>query len=255
MAAEIRTLLWLQWRLTLSVFRSRRQDILARLGRFLLGLLGLLLNLPVCAVAGVGLGLLLANLSPEAALEMTVLTNTGLLFLWLLLPASYNPSIVERFEVSRLLSHPVSHAGLVLGSSLISLAGLMGVLTVLLVAGEAVGLAWHAPPASPVIALAALSLVAVLLFAGRIMEDVYDLVAGDRRLRGAMLALLSLPFLLPAFGNMLLQFTGQEYETVRERLAPLIALPDLSGLGFLEGAEALLLALHPSQLLFWLPTT
>jgi len=253
--AEIRTLLWLQWRLTLSLFRSRRPDILARLGRLLLGVFMLLFSLPAFAGMAAGLGFLLAMLSPAAALELVVLVNAGLLLLWLVLPASYNSSIVERFEVSRLLIHPVSHLGLVVGSSLVSLTDVFGVMTVLMVVGQVAGLAWHAPLAVPLLAAAALVLTAVLLFSGRIMEDVYDLVAGDRRLRAAMLFVLSLPLLIPVFGNLFLQLTAQEYGSLREWLAPLIALPDLSGLSFVESTEALLFAFRPSRLLFWLPTT
>jgi len=253
--AEIRTLLWLQWRLTLSLFRSRRPDILARLGRLLLGVFMLLFSLPAFAGMAAGLGFLLAMLSPAAALELVVLVNAGLLLLWLVLPASYNSSIVERFEVSRLLIHPVSHLGLVVGSSLVSLTDVFGVMTVLMVVGQVAGLAWHAPLAVPLLAAAALVLTAVLLFSGRIMEDVYDLVAGDRRLRAAMLFVLSLPLLIPVFGNLFLQLTAQEYSSLREWLAPLIALPDLSGLSFVESTEALLFAFRPSRLLFWLPTT
>lgn len=255
MRAEIRTLLWLQWRLTLSLFRSRRPDILARLGRLLLGVFMLLFSLPAFAGMAAGLGFLLAMLSPAAALELVVLVNAGLLLLWLVLPASYNSSIVERFEVSRLLIHPVSHLGLVVGSSLVSLTDVFGVMTVLMVVGQVAGLAWHAPLAVPLLAAAALVLTAVLLFSGRIMEDVYDLVAGDRRLRAAMLFVLSLPLLIPVFGNLFLQLTAQEYGSLREWLAPLIALPDLSGLSFVESTEALLFAFRPSRLLFWLPTT
>jgi len=253
--AEIRTLLWLQWRLTLSLFRSRRPDILARLGRLLLGVFMLLFSLPAFAGMAAGLGFLLAMLSPAAALELVVLVNAGLLLLWLVLPASYNSSIVERFEVSRLLIHPVSHLGLVVGSSLVSLTDVFGVMTVLMVVGQVAGLAWHAPLAVSLLAAAALVLTAVLLFSGRIMEDVYDLVAGDRRLRAAMLFVLSLPLLIPVFGNLFLQLTAQEYGSLREWLAPLIALPDLSGLSFVESTEALLFAFRPSRLLFWLPTT
>jgi len=215
----------------------------------------LLFSLPAFAGMAAGLGFLLAMLSPAAALELVVLVNAGLLLLWLVLPASYNSSIVERFEVSRLLIHPVSHLGLVVGSSLVSLTDVFGVMTVLMVVGQVAGLAWHAPLAVPLLAAAALVLTAVLLFSGRIMEDVYDLVAGDRRLRAAMLFVLSLPLLIPVFGNLFLQLTAQEYGSLREWLAPLIALPDLSGLSFVESTEALLFAFRPSRLLFWLPTT
>ena len=255
MRAEIRTLLWLQWRLTLSLFRSRRPDMLARLGRLLLGVFFVLFSLPAFAGAAAGLGFLLAMLSPSAALELVTLVNAGLLLLWLVLPASYDSNIVERLDLSRLLIHPVSHVGLVLGSSLTSLTDVFGVMTVLVVAGEVAGLAWHAPVALPLMVASAPILIAVLLFSGRIMEDVYDLVAGDRRLRAAMLFILSLPVLVPVFGNLFLQLTAQEYGSVREWLTPLIALPDLEGLSVVEGAEALLFALRPSRLLFWLPTT
>ncbi|NPV06957.1 MAG: hypothetical protein HPY83_03205 [Anaerolineae bacterium] len=255
MGAEVRTLLWLQWRLTLSLFRSRRAEMLARVGRLLFGLMLLVLSLPAFGFMAVGLGLLLANLSPRAAFELATLANAGILFVWLLLPASYDTSLVERFELSRLFVHPVSFRGLVAGSTLVSLFSLVGFWTALLLAGEVVGLAWHAPGALPLIALAALPLFAVLVFSGRLMEDVYDLVAGDRRLRAVMLTLLSLPFLVPVFGNFLIQLLTQEYGSLRTFLGPLLDLPDLENLGFVEAVEVLLLALRSSRFLFWLPTT
>ena len=42
MLAEIKTLLWLQWKLTISMFRSRRAHVWARLGSMLLAFLMLM---------------------------------------------------------------------------------------------------------------------------------------------------------------------------------------------------------------------
>jgi hypothetical protein len=255
LAAEIRTLLWLQWKLTISLFRSRRADTLARLGRLLFGLLMLLLSIPSFALLGLGLGLLLANLSPAVTFEALTVINAGILFLWLLMPASYDTSLIERFELSRLFVHPVSYRGLVAGSTLISLFGLMGASTAMLIVGEVAGLVWRNPMALPLVLVASVPLFAILVFAGRLMEDVYDLVAGDRRLRAIMLTLLTLPFLIPVFGNFLIQILGHNYGSLRTFLEPLIQLPDLSGLEFMEGVEVMLLALRPSRFLSWLPTT
>jgi hypothetical protein len=90
MLPDIKTLLWLQVRLVLSMFRSRRLHVWARLGRILLMLLLLAMSLPLFAGMGVALGWAVASLSPQAGMELLLIVNSGMLFFWLLLPASYN---------------------------------------------------------------------------------------------------------------------------------------------------------------------
>lgn len=247
--AEIRTFFWLQWRLTRAMFRSRRFTDRAQLLRLVLTLVQLLFTLPFFIAMGIGVAVGLAVLSPSAAVEMAMVGNTLLLFLWLLLPASQSSQMIERFEMSRLFMYPVSFRALIAGSTLMSLLSLTGLWTVPLLVGEIIGLAWHAPLALPLILLGALPLFALLTLSGRIMEDLFDLVSGDRRLRAIALTLLTLPFVALWLGQYAVQFYVSRVETPPEFLAPLIA--SLEGVPDFSAAVEIL---RPSRWLLWLPS-
>ncbi len=252
--ADFRTLLWLQGRLVLSMFRSRRLHLWARLGRLLLMLLLLAMSLPLFFFMGVGLAWAVARLSPQAALELLLIANTAMLFFWLLLPASYNSEIMERFELSRLYVHPIRFPSLVAGSTLVSLLSFTGIWTLLLLLGEVAGLAWHTPLALPLILLATVPTFATLVLGGRLMDDLLDLVAGDRRLRGLLLFLTSLPLFLIVFGNYYIQVAAQNPEAVWRALAPWLGdLPSLEGLSFGQAVDLVLTGLRLSRFLLWLP--
>jgi hypothetical protein len=254
MLAELKTIFWLQWRLTRSMFRSRRAHLWARLGRILLMILLLGFTMPFFAVMGALLGITTATVTPQAAFELLILVNTGILFLWLLLPASYNSEIVERFEVARLFVHPISLRSLVTGSTLVSLFSFVGVWTCLFMLGEVIGLAWHSPLALPLILLGAVPLCALLIFSGRLMEDLFDLVASDRRLRGLLVFLLTLPFILVFFCNYAAQFATDNFEQAPAFVEQFFRdMPAVEGLSFSEGFSIILTHLQPSRYLLWLP--
>ncbi|MDX9953554.1 MAG: hypothetical protein RBT75_05640 [Anaerolineae bacterium] len=246
--AEIKILFWLQWRLTRAMFRSRRFADRAQLLRLVLTLVQLVFTLPFFIAMGIGVAVGLAVISPGAALEMAMVGNTLLLFLWLLLPASQSSQIVERFEMSRLFIYPVSFRGLIAGSTLMSLLSMTGLWTVPLLLGEVVGLAWHAPLALPLILLGALPLFALLTLSGRIMEDLFDLVSGDRRLRAIAMTLLTLPFIALWLGQYAVQFYVNRMESPPDFLVPLIT--SLEGV---SDFSAVVEILRPSRWLLWLP--
>ena len=246
--AEIKTLFWLQWRLTRAMFRSRRFADRTQLLRLVLTLVQLVFTLPFFIAMGIGVAVGLAVISPGAALEMAMVGNTLLLFLWLLLPASQSSQIVERFEMSRLFIYPVSFRGLIAGSTLMSLLSMTGLWTVPLLLGEVVGLAWHAPLALPLILLGALPLFALLTLSGRIMEDLFDLVSGDRRLRAIAMTLLTLPFIALWLGQYAVQFYVNRMESPPDFMVPLIT--SLEGVSDFSTVVEIL---RPSRWLLWLP--
>lgn len=254
MWAELRTLFWLQFKLTLSMFRSRRTEEQIRALMWLLRGLMFLFTLPMFVAMGFGLAVVSAFwLTPRATYELAMLVNHLMLFFWLLLPASYSSQVVERFEMSRLFPHPIRFRSLVVGSTLIALLTMTGVWSFCILLGEAVGLAWHQPLALPMILLGALPTFAMLVLTGRIMEDLFDLVSGDRRLRGAMLALLSLPFMLCWLGQYLVQILTRNYQD----MAWFERLPFVQGLERLSTVKTFsqfLETLQLSRLLIWLPT-
>jgi hypothetical protein len=256
---DLRTLFWLQWKLTRSMFRTRRVEDKLQAVRLLSRIAMLVLLLPLFLLMGLALAVGLAMLSPAAASELAMIANVLLFAVWLLLPASYNSQLVERFEMSRLFAHPIEFRTIVLGTTLVSLLTMTGLWTVPLLVGEIAGLAWHRPLAFPMIALGALPVFTVLVLTGRIMEDLFDLVAGDRRLRALALALLSLPFLFCWLGQMVVQQATER----PDQLPPFLQLPELDELARLEDAKTpaefvdrigiLLEAVRPSRLLVWTP--
>jgi hypothetical protein len=259
MWAELKTLFWLQWKLTRAMFRSRRTSAQLRLVGLLFRLVSLLFTLPMFLLMGIGLAVGLILLSPHAAFEVVMIANTFMFLIWLILPASYNSQLVERFEMSRLFVYPISFRTIVVGSTLISLLTMTGFWTVPLILGEIVGLAYHQPLALPLILLGAVPTFAVLVLTGRIMEDLFDLVAGDRRLRALMLAVLTLPFMLCWVGQHAVQYATDNYSN----LPQFVQVPVLEELENLEepksfaefwvtASEALEL-LQLSRWLIWLP--
>lgn len=252
MWSELRTLFWLQWKLTRSMFRSRRLGDRLRVLGLLWRVFSLLFTLPMFVLMGAGLAVGLILLSPRAAYEVAMVANTFLFFIWLLLPASYNSQLVERFEMSRLFPYPVRFRSIVVGSTLMSLLTMTGLWTVPLVLGEVVGLVYHQPLALPLILFGALPTFALLVLTGRIMDDFFDLVAGDRRLRALVLSLLSLPFMLCWVGQYAVQYATDNFSNL-PRFAQLPFLEGLERLGEASGLVEALEILRVSRLLVWLP--
>lgn len=249
MWSELKTLFWLQWKLTRAMFRSRRVGDRLRVLGLVLRLFQFLFSFPMFVLMGIGLAVGLMLLTPRAAYEVVMLVNTGLFFIWLLLPSSYSSQMVERFEMSRLFPYPISFRGIVVGSTLMSMLTMNGLWTIPLLLGEVVGLTWHQPLAFPLIVLGALPTFALLVLSGRIMDDFFDLVAGDRRLRALVLTLLSLPFMLCWMGQYIVQYVTENYNN-------LPALPFLSSLERLSeasGPAQFVELLGLSRLLVWLP--
>ncbi len=241
MWTELKTLLWLQWKLTRAMFRSRRFSEKLRVLGLIFRLLSLLFTFPFFIAMGVGVAVGLILLSPRAAYEAVMIGNTGLFFIWLLLPASANSQMVERFEMARLFPHPISFRSIVAGSTAVSMLTMTGFWTMPLLAGEVIGLTYHQPLAFPLIALGALPTFAVLVLAGRIMDDVFDLVAGDRRLRALALTLFTLPFMFCWLGQYIFQYADWEQATF------------LQPLETASGPSKALEMLGPSRFLTWVP--
>jgi hypothetical protein len=154
--------------------------------------------------------------------------------------------------MSRLFPYPISFRSIVVGSTLMALLTMTGLWTVPVLLGEVLGLTWHQPLAFPLILLGALPTFALLVLSGRIMDDFFDLVAGDRRLRALVVAVLSLPFMLCWLGQYIVQFATDDYTNLPQILqGPLVH--DLAQLGEASGPSQFLEILRPSRVLTWLP--
>ncbi len=262
MWTELKTIFWLQWKLTRAMFRSRRAGARLRALGLIFQIIKFTFTIPMFVAMGIGLAIVLAWLSPRAAYETVMLLNILIFFLWLVMPASYNSQLVERFEMSRLFSHPISFRSIVVGSTLTSLLTMTGLWTIPIILGQVVGLAWHQPLALPLILLGTLPTFAMLVLTGRIMDDIFDLVAGDRRLRALMIALLTLPFMFCWVGQYAVQ-----YAATSDDLSPVTQFPllqeleqEMAGLDepdslaeFQDSISKVLEILRPSRLLIWLP--
>ncbi len=267
MIAELRTLFWLQWKLTVAMFRSHRLSALWWAVELLLRIISFVFSLPLILALGAGLAAVLMMLSPTAAYELTMLVNCGIFFLWLLLPASYNSQIVERFEMSRLFVYPIHFRSIVVGSTLMAMLTMTGLWTLPLLLAEVVALVWHRPVALPFVLVGVLPLFAVLALAGRIMDDLFDLVAGDRRLRALMLVLLSLPAMTCWLGQYVVQYSTDNYSSLPPALQTAVSSelwqslePGLAQMSephsvqeFFAGVSQVLEVLQPSRWLKWLP--
>ena len=249
MWSELKTLFWLQWKLTLSMFRSRLLSDRLRALEMLLRVMQFVFTFPIFLLMGIALAVGLILLSPQAAYELVMLVNTGLFFLWLVMPASISAQMVERFEMSRLFLYPISFRSIVLGSTLMSILTITGVWTAPILLGEIVGLAWHQPLSLPLIVLGALPTFGLLVLTGRIMEDFFDLVAGDRRLRALALSILTLPFVLCGLGQYVIQYATDNYSN----LPQIPFLEELARLETVSGPSEALEILRLSRLLTWLP--
>ncbi len=247
--AELRTLFWLQTRLTLAMFRSRRAADWFWLLRLGLTLLQALFTFPFFLLMGVGVAVGLALLSPRAAFEAVVIGNTFMTIFWLMAPSMYSSQLMERFEMSRLFPHPISFRGMVVGSTLMAALNMTGLWTLPILAGEVVGLAWHKPLAAPLIALGALPAFVFFALAGRLMDDFFDLVASDRRLRTLVIFILSAPFMFMGFGQYYLQYISDNFEKLPAFIDPALAIQ----LQQAQGLSDVLEILQPSRFLLWLP--
>ena len=114
---EIKNLVWLQWRLTVSSFRSgQKQDVLRILGYALL----ILLLVPGLIIFNALLIWIYRSLAPGPASEVVTVIMSFIIMMWLLTPAS-NTQLVEPFSMPKLFSFPISLNGLVLGSLVVNL--------------------------------------------------------------------------------------------------------------------------------------
>jgi hypothetical protein len=247
---EVGTLFWLQWKLTLSTLRSRRTRHRSGAVRMLLLILQVLFSVPIALGMAFGLGAGIALLTPQAAFEVTILANTLIALLWMLTPGAYSSQILERFEMSRLFVHPIRPGSIVMGSTLISLLTATGLWTIPLLIAQILGLAWHVPLALPFILLASVPLFLFLTLLVRIVEDVFDLIANDRRLRSLMLFLISIPFMLLSFTQLGVQFLTDDFSEVPSFLEDYI---DVERLAEAEGLSEVIEIIRPSQWLLWLP--
>lgn len=253
MIAELKTLLWLQWKLTVAMFRRCDAQGLAYLAQVLALLLQLFFTLPFFVLMGIGLAIILVLVSPQAAYEVVLIVNVFLGFFWLLLPFFYNGQVIERFEISRLFVYPIRFRSIVIGSTLVSMLTMVGLWTLPIILGEVVGLAWHAPLALPLILLGAIPTFLLLVLSGRIMEDLFDLVVGDRRLRALLISLLALPFMLLSFSQYIIQFATDNYQRVPGFLQRLISEQMIAQLRAATSASQVLEIIRPSRVLGWLP--
>ncbi|MCB0001068.1 MAG: hypothetical protein KDI07_03825 [Anaerolineae bacterium] len=190
---EIKNLVWLQWRLTVSSFRSgQKQDVLRILGYALL----ILLLVPGLIIFNALLIWIYRSLAPGPASEVVTVIMSFIIMMWLLTPAS-NTQLVEPFSMPKLFSFPISLNGLVLGSLVVNLfsVGFLAIIPFLI--SVSAGTIRSIPGILPTL-IAATLFLAMLLVLKSLIDDVFDLIAEDRRLRaiGILVALIPVLFIV-----------------------------------------------------------
>lgn len=198
LAGELRDILWLQRKLLVNaLLRGETQGRT----RLLTALLLLVAFLPTVAFVSIGLLLALRGMDPSDSERIVAVAFTFLLFIWAAAPLTAQP-IFEGIHLSRLLCLPVSFAGLSLGGILASAFGLLSLLSLPLLAASVAGSARG--PISGLAGLLSAALLFVLLnMVKAVSTTVFELLAEDRRLRGAfafVATLLPLAFYLEQIG-------------------------------------------------------
>ncbi len=187
--SELADLTWLQGRLLSGALR--RGDGRAR-SRILTGLLIFIAVLPSVGGMSLGLLLLLRSGPPELADRVLAVGGAFLILLWMAAPLTARP-FLEGISLPKLLPYPLSFAGLAIASILGNAVGLLGLATLPLLIAAVLGLS-RGPLSLLAAILPAAIFFGLLLALESVATTLYDLLAEDRRLRGALTFLL---FLLP----------------------------------------------------------
>lgn len=197
---EIKNLVWLQWRLTVSSFRSgQKQDVLRILGYALLALL----LIPGLIIFNALLIWVYRSLAPWPASEVVTIIMSFIILMWLLTPAS-NTQLVEPFSMPKLFSFPISLNGLVLGSLVVNLfsVGFLAIIPFIIAASA--GTIRSIPGVLPTL-ISAMLFLAMLLVLKSLIDDVFDLIAEDRRLRAIGIFVALIPVLFIVGGQLYFQ--------------------------------------------------
>jgi hypothetical protein len=178
--SELRDILWLQRRL---LFNALRRGETQGRTRLLTAVLLLVAFLPTVAFASIGLLLTLRGMAPAESERIVAVGFTFLFFIWAAAPLTAQP-IFEGIHLSRLLTLPISFAGLALGGIVASAFGLLSILSLPLLAASVAGAA-RGPASGIAILFSAGLLFVALNMVKAISTSTFELLAEDRRLRGA----------------------------------------------------------------------
>ena len=187
--AELADLIWLQRRLLAASLR--RGDSRSR-ARVLTVLFLLAAFLPSAATLSIGLLITLRRAEPELATRVVSVGFSFLFLFWAAAPLTAQP-LLEGLNLPRLLTHPVSLRGLALGNLMGSAFGLLGLISLPLLAAAVAG-ATRGPISGLAAILASGLFFALLTVAKSVSTLLFDLLAEDRRLRGLVSSLtIALP--------------------------------------------------------------
>ncbi|MCB0252693.1 MAG: hypothetical protein KDI55_03085 [Anaerolineae bacterium] len=190
---EIKNLLWLQWRLMVASVRSgQKQDVLRIIGYVLLALI----VIPALIIFNALLIWIYRSLAPWPASELVTIVMSFIILMWLLTPAS-NTQMVEPFSMPKLFSFPISLNGLVLGSLVVNFFSVGFLATLPFILAVTAGMVRSIPGILPMLISVTLFL-SMLLVLKSLIDDIFDLIAEDRRLRtiGIMVALVPVIFIV-----------------------------------------------------------
>lgn len=234
---EVGHLLWLQTRLMRSSLRSGgRQDILRIVGYGLL----LLLLVPGVLILNALLVWIYRSLDPLAAAEIIAVIFSFIILFWLLAPVS-NTQLVEPFSLPKLFQQPISLGGLIVGGLVVIVFSVGFLSSVPFALAAAIGMSRSALSVLPVLLSVILFLASIVLIKA-LIDDVFDLIAEDRRLRMLAILLALMPIVVIYGGQLYLQssfMTG--------------AAPEGVEIDSVAGLSRSIVGLNPSGYLTWQP--
>jgi hypothetical protein len=201
---EVRTVLWLQWRLLRNALRRGKAR---SVGHVVSLVVVSLLTLPYVVGGSIGVGYLLRTSPPDRVERILTVVFAFALMIWIASPAS-GQQLLENPNLPRLLMYPISLSGLVLGGVVTSALSLTAVFTIPFVLAAWIGSSRDAV-SSIAIAASAVAMFAALVMIRTVTSDIFDLVAEDRRTRNRVTLLVVIPFMLFYFSQMGVQNLGR----------------------------------------------
>jgi hypothetical protein len=206
---EIRTVLWLQSRLLRNAVRRGRRS---GLGHVVMLVILVLAITPYIIGGAIGLGIALHVADPGAVTSIISVAFTVALLLWIASPGA-SQQLVEGPNLARLLVHPISLRGLILGGLVTSSVSVVGLITVPFLLAVWIGSARDLPSAAVILPVIALFFVFLVILKA-LVGDVFDLIAEDRRLRGIAGFLVFIPFFIVYFVGFGIQDIGRTHSAM-----------------------------------------
>lgn len=254
---EIQILFWLQWKLTLAMFRSphlsqrwRAFFIIWDFFRFFSAPARLTFEFAL-------MYLIFSSLTPLAALEAAFFLN-GFYFIGSFISTSGRTKLVGEIDIRPLLIYPISFRGLAIGKVFASLFTRDELSLSMVLLGQTVGLARHFPAAIPALALNAFICFFILALTRIVVNGLWELLITFLPIRTffkilASLLLIAMPLAIKLIGlrTIVNYVPPVSFINWQQSIRYLLRSPSIEA--FWNGLGRLIEKENPSAWLQWLP--